>query len=150
MSLYERLSLLIQAVIGLAALYFAWRQTQINERLRRLQDVVTLSIVPGKGTFNIINAGTRSVYLHRFEVASHSEAISPPRLISAGTGDSSYYWVPPPKGLEEGEDFELKFYLIDEDGQKWVTEGAGTVLTVKTEKKGDKLLYAIQTFDFSC
>lgn len=154
-----------QVLTILAALYFGWRQTVINKRLKDLQDFVGISLIPGKeyieeirdgevkkvginSYFKFLNVGRINLYLHKIEiingendaVVNVSNTLNPPRLLPIGTLDSGYYWYPIPSGLPSN--FRIKLFLTDEFDKKWISEHGGelnndrvTMWSYKTYRK---------------
>lgn len=158
-------NLIIPLLTILAALYFGWCQITINRRLKNLQDFVGVSLIPGKEYieeikngevkkiginfyFKFLNVGKINIYLHKVEIISKKSGIpvsdgdilNPPRLLPVGTLDSGFYWYPIPNNLPN--EFNIKLFLTDEFGKKWISEHGGgsennrvTMWSYKTYKK---------------
>lgn len=112
----------------LGAIYIGFKQNEINDRLRALQDYVAISAVPSNGIIKLLNTGKTNLYLWGFDMPNNNQKLDKSRLISAGTNDSSYYWIPS-INLNQVQQlpyqFEFKLYLKDEFDQKWISEHGG-------------------------
>lgn len=112
-------SLIFQILAAGALIYFAYRQYQINKRLKDLADYVAISIIPGmQEQLRITNVGRVNLYLHKWEIGSLSETYVKP-------------WLLPTEGKSEiiitlsgqiGQHL-AKFYLTDETDQKYLSSG---------------------------
>src|SRR5437764_468412 len=98
------------------------RQNEINSRLLALQDYVAVSVTPDQtnGVFKLLNVGKANLYLWGFDMPGNNQRFNKPRLLSAGTSDSSYYWIPRPKvpDITKKYDFGFKLYLTDQFDDK--------------------------------
>lgn len=125
----------------LAAYYIGLKQIEINDRLRKLQDYVAVSVVPAQsGKIKMLNVGKTNVYLWGVDMPGNNYRYLKPRLIPAGTLESSYYWIEPPPfpdTLKESYEFDFQLYLTDEDDNKWVSENGGVVIP-RIIKENDK------------
>jgi hypothetical protein len=115
---------LIQTVVSVIMtgllVYFSYRQTQINKRIRELADYVAISITPGPNfQLNIMNVGRVNLYLHKWEIGSLSETFVKPWLLPVeGRSIITINLLPPPIGQHLA-----KFYFTDEKGEKYLSEG---------------------------
>lgn len=148
MTKFEIYSLILGAITTVGALVFAFLQAKINWRLAKLNSFVALAIVPNPadGSIKLLNSGKINLYIHAFEINNHKTYYNSRRLISAGTLDAAYYWLPTSSVPRAGS-FNIKVWLTDEFGTKYVTEGEGEstlidntksrveLWTLKTEKK---------------
>lgn len=116
-------SLLLQIVTAIAAAIFVIWQIKINERMKKLQDYVAISVVPmgpGNSSIKVMNVGKINLYLKRYEIGTNTETFTNTLLIPAGTGENSNLRITP-KNLQEV--MQMKFYLIDELGEKYIFSG---------------------------
>jgi len=120
--------ILIEVGTALGAVVFAMWQISVNRKIRSLQDFVSIAVVPGEGRIKLLNTGKSNLYLRGFEMPGRRRKFSEgkERLITAGTGDESYYWLPLPTTVRHGENFKGRLYLIDEFKRKWVAPWGGT------------------------
>ncbi|MDD5639387.1 MAG: hypothetical protein PHR47_01090 [Candidatus Pacebacteria bacterium] len=113
-----------QIITGLAAVMFAFLQYKINKRLQRLQDYVAVTIVPIANPLlprlQIVNVGKINVYLHKYEIGSNKEAYAKAMLIPAGSGS---FLLLPIKSSVLGQNMDIKLYLVDELGEKYISTG---------------------------
>lgn len=133
----------IKALTLITAVIIGLLQISINNRLKNLQDFVAVAITPGpEGTIKIMNTGKVNLYLCGFDSPGNVQRLKRSRLLSVGTGDSSYYWISPPKNTKEGEEFTIVLYLEDQFKQKWISEHGGVLeqYTLKKEGKEEKAL----------
>lgn len=127
----------------LGALYVGFKANEINDRLRILQDYTAVSVIPGEDRIKLLNVGKVNLYLYGFQMPGNSHYFERARLLSAGTGDSAYYWIGPPNiHVIQNNKFDIKLYLIDEFGIKWISESGGRldgnsiiIWTYRTYKK---------------
>lgn len=120
----------IELVVAAAATAFSFWQIVINRRLKSLQDYVSVAAVPDpeNGKVKLLNTGKVNLYLWGFDMQENKQRFDKPRLMTAGTGDISYYWIDPPSNLHQTSipnEFEFKLYLEDDFGKKWVSEHGG-------------------------
>lgn len=129
MTSYEKTSLVIQSIIAIGAVIFGFWQILINRRLKALQDFVAITIVPGDANIRALNTGKINLYIHKFEMPGNVRAFARPRMVPAGGGDSSYYWLPLPSisSVTEGQVFSIMIYLTDQHGKKYVSENEGVL-----------------------
>jgi hypothetical protein len=116
------------------------KQNEINTRLLALQDYVAVSVTPDptNGVIKLLNVGKANLYLWGFDMPENNQRFDKPRLLSAGTNDSSYYWIPGPKvpDITKKYDFEFKLYLTDQFNDKWMSENGGEGEPAKIEQEG--------------
>lgn len=142
----------IEIATALGALIFGIWQIIINRRLKSLQDYVSVSAVPGdNGVIKLLNTGKTNLYLWGFDMASKETRFKKPRLITAGTNDSSYFWINPPTPgtLVVGAEFEFTLYLEDDFGKKWVSENGGVVKDIDEQKIYKIIIWSHKTFKSS-
>lgn len=151
----------LQVLIILGALGFGFWQILINKRLKKLQDYVAISVVPGQQYIEkvvngklekvdvvpfikVLNTGKLNVYIHKFELPGNCKVFKEPRMIPASAGDSSYYWLPLPKkdALTQNEEFKIVLFLTDQHNKKYISINGGILdgdqvkfWTIKTRKK---------------
>ncbi len=121
------------------ALIFGLWQILINRRLKKLQDYVSLAAIPGQttGKIELLNTGKINLYLWGFDMVNKKIRLTKPRIITAGTGNSSYYWIDTPNINEIGNnEFQFKVYLEDDFGKKWLSENGGEI--IDGDKEGEK------------
>lgn len=115
--------LLLQVVTASAATIFAIWQIKINERMKKLQDYVAISVVPmgpGTNSIKIMNVGKMNLYLKQYGIGANTETFSNPLLIPAGTGENSNLRIT----LQNLQPvMPMKFYLLDELGEKYISTG---------------------------
>ncbi len=116
-------------------------QISINNRLKNLQDYIAIAVVPDSrtGKLNLLNTGKINVYLWGFDMPDRKIKFQKPRLITAETGDASYYWIDPPVNLQDKQEFEFTLYLEDEFNRKWISEHGGRADKIQIEKDGKKI-----------
>jgi hypothetical protein len=126
-----------QIAIPALLVYFTCRQTQINKkieeinkRMQELEDYVAVSIIPitnvpgNNYELQIMNTGKINVYLRKFEKGKISVEFpeGKERLISVG--GNPFYRIPiSVQDLVIGQELEVKLYLIDEFGNKYLSLG---------------------------
>ncbi len=116
--------LIAQALTAGGLIYFAWRQTQINKRMKQLADYVAISISPGpSGQIQIQNVGRSNLYLHKWEIGRLNETFVKPWLLPT-EGRSKILIAIPPDQIGQ---HLAKFYLTDEIDQKYLSTGEVTV-----------------------
>lgn len=141
MSLTEKISLGIQVLTLVAATYIGMIQTQINVRQASLSDYVAISATPDpSGTrLTLLNTGKTNLYLNKIDVGGTVTNYDRPRLLPTGTLESSYYWITPPQDLPIDKEFDMKIYVTDEFGTKWVSEHGGRVFERTGLVDGEKV-----------
>ena len=116
-------SLLLQITTAGAAAIFAIWQIKINERMKKLQDYVAISIVPmnpGTNSIEVMNVGKMNLYLKQYGIGTNTEIFQNPLLIPAGTGENSNLRIT----LQNLQPvMPMKFYLLDELGEKYISTG---------------------------
>jgi len=124
----------------LGALYIGFKQNEINDRLRALQDYVAVAAVPDtvNNVIKLINTGKTNVYLWGFDLPGNIQRFDKARLISAGAKDEAYYWINPPTFADPHKInfFDFKIYLTDEFGNKWISEHGGEATPTTVVVKG--------------
>lgn len=127
MTTSEKVSLTIQIFTLIAASYIGVTQNEINNRQALLHDYVAIAAAPdNSGTqITLLNTGTSNLYINKITMGDEVINYDRPRLLPTGTLESSYYWMNPPETLPINKDFDLKVYVTDEFGTKWVSEHAG-------------------------
>jgi len=109
---------IIIAAIG--AVFFGWKQYQINKRMKDLADYVALSIVPQRNLqLQIMNVGRVNLYLHKWEMGTLQATFVKPWLLPVEAKSSILLsFQPPPVGQHL-----IKLYLTDETDQKYLSTG---------------------------
>ena len=111
-------------LIGIATAIFAGFQYRINQRMKNLEDYVAITIVPifdrGIYKIQIRNVGRLNIYLHKFEVGDATQNYNNPRLIAPSVETAFIISVP----HRIGSEMQVKFYLTDEFGKKYISTGA--------------------------
>ena len=130
--------IILMAFFG--ALYIGFKQNEINDKLRLLQDYVAVAAVPdANSVIKLINTGKINLYIWGFDMPGNNQRLDKPRLISAGSMEAAYYWIPLPTFDEPQKlnPFEFKLYLTDQFGNKWISEhgGEAELSTVKIDNK---------------
>ncbi len=138
MSFFEKISLSLQILTLVAATYIGVTQNQINTRQAQLQDYVAIAASPDNSgqKITLLNTGKVNLYINKIIIGDQTLSYDRPRLLATGTLESSYYWVNPPDSLPLDKDFDLKVYVTDEFGTKWVSEHGGQVHEYTTEVQG--------------
>jgi len=133
---FQILTLLFQILIAIGAMYFAWRQTTINKRLKDLQDTVAISFIidnlqiPGQEkplrVFKFLNVGKINIYIHELQIPKMKivEINGEPRLIPAVGSDVSFFCYPIPDNMLNG-DFKIILKITDEFGKEYISEHGG-------------------------
>lgn len=107
-------------IAALGAVYFGWKQTQINKRMQELADYVAISIIPLKDfQIQIMNVGRINLYLHKWEAGSLNETFVKPLLIPI---DAKSFIIISLQSPPMGQHL-LKLYLTDEKKQKYLSTG---------------------------
>ena len=131
----------LEVAMVFGALIFGVLQIKINLRLKSLQDYVAISAVPEskESKIKLLNTGKVNLYLWGFDMPDNNQRLGKPRLITAGTGNTSYYWIDPPSNLDKitsfPYDFEFRLYLEDDFGKKWISEHGGRAERIKINNK---------------
>ena len=127
----------IKVLTLIAAVIIGFFQVSINNRLKNLQDFVAVAIVPGlEGKIKLMNTGKINLYLCGYDIPGDIQRLNRSRLLSVGTGDTSYYWVNAPRNVKEGEEFTIILYLEDQFKQKWISEHGGILEKYIFKKEG--------------
>jgi hypothetical protein len=118
---------LVIAAVG--AVFFGFKQNQINKRLKELQDYISISLVPARDTqtnkfqLQIRNVGKANVYLYKYEVGAITNSYDRARLIAAGiSNDTPFFIIPVPIGTINTE-MEVRIYLKDEFDNRYLSTG---------------------------
>ncbi len=120
---YNFLSLLVQGTGGIAAIIFAKWQIKINDRLKKLQDYVAITLVPSPEIgpkVNIMNVGKINVYLQKYEIGTNIEAFAKPLLIPAGSNSFLSLII---NVFAPQQKMQVTIYLFDELGEKFISTG---------------------------
>jgi len=128
---------------ALGVLAFAFVQVGLNRRLIGLQDYVAVSAVRGKKEENGVrfyNTGKINIYIHRIELRDveadlligSTNVFKDPRLIPAGTLESSYYFYPFSGEMYKHKEFKFVLLLTDELGRKWLSSHGAEFLDKNT------------------
>lgn len=113
---------IIIAAIG--AVFFGYKQYQINKRMQELADYVAVAIAPGQNfSLEIMNVGRINLYLHKWEIGSISETYVRALLLSTEARPKILIRSQPP---QIGQHL-AKFYLTDEKGSKYLATGEVTI-----------------------
>lgn len=134
---------IVQAVLvlftALVALFIGFKQNEINDRLKSLQDYVAISAIPDQsGKIKLINTGKVNLYLWGFDIPGNNHRFTKPRMIPAGTMESAWYWIEPPilENKDKKSNFDVTLYLTDEFDTKWVSEHGGEITPITIDEKG--------------
>ncbi|MDB4940254.1 MAG: hypothetical protein JWO40_679 [Candidatus Doudnabacteria bacterium] len=139
-TIFTGFTVIVAIIAVILAFKIGQKQNEINNRLLSLQDYVAISFIPDSrnGVIKLLNTGKSNLYLWGFDwsfnSANNNYHYEKARLISAGTNDSSYYWIPLPKNIDKistTTNFDIKLYLEDDYGNKWVSEGGGEANPIK-------------------
>lgn len=125
MNRFEWVSLSLQFVTLICASYFAFTQNTINERQSRLEDYVSVSIVPEGGGVKFLNTGASNVYIRSIEIDGVKTNYEKPRQIASRTEDASSYYMPITLEAANKKEFPIRLDLEDEFGTHWISEHAG-------------------------
>ena len=120
-------SIILQLFMAVGLIYFAWRQTQINKRMKELQDYVAISIIPitnspGNYELQIMNVGKVNTYLKKFEVGQVSNTFPEEKKRLISVGGNPFYRIPI-TNFQMGQEMGIKLYLLDEFNNKYVSTG---------------------------
>jgi len=111
---------IIIAVLG--AVFFGWKQYQINKRMQELADYIAVAIVPMSNfSLQIKNVGRSNLYLHKWEVGFLSETYIKPWLLPASEGTQILIMIQPQQ-QQIGQHI-AKFYFTDEKNIKYLSMG---------------------------
>ena len=120
---YNLISSILQFLIAFGAIVFGIWQIKINLRLKKIQESVALSIVPGIGlSLHLMNVGGMNLYLRKYEIGSKTENFEKPLLIASGTGNNSFLQIITPD-FERSKTYDIKLYLVDEFKEKYLSSG---------------------------
>lgn len=120
---YNLISSILQFLIAFGAIVFGIWQIKINLRLKKIQESVALSIVPGIGlSLHLMNVGGMNLYLRKYEIGPKTENFDKPLLIAAGAGNNSFLQITIPD-FERNKTYNIKLYLIDEFKEKYLSTG---------------------------
>jgi len=125
MSRFDKISFVLQVITLIAASYFAFAQNEVNERLARLEDYVSVSAVPEDGGIRLINTGGSNVYVHELNIDGDVTRYERPRQIAARSDDYSSYFVPISLETANKSEFSITARLTDEFGDAWISEHGG-------------------------
>jgi len=131
----------LEVMTAVGALAFGVWQIKINTRLKSLQDYVAIAAVPEpkEGKIKLLNTGKVNLYLWGFDMLGNNQRFQKPRLITAGTGDTAYYWIDPPPNIDKigsfPYEFKFKLYLEDDFKKKWISEHGGQAEKIKIDGK---------------
>lgn len=140
---YNIISLVFQFFITVGAIVFGLWQVKINLKLKKLQESVGLSIVPGVGlNLHLMNVGGVNLYLRKYEIGPETENFSKPLLIAAGTGKNSFLQIETPN-FQRNKTYDIKLYLIDEFKEKYLSSGQLIIEDI------DMMVPAIANYDIS-
>lgn len=107
--------------VAILALYFVYVQTKINNRLKKIQDYVAVSIVPdNSGAIKIMNVGKINLYLKKVEIGQEIQNYKKAILISVGI---SPFFIITIKNMIPNVEMPVKLYLFNEFEKKYLTEG---------------------------
>lgn len=128
-------SLILQIITAVAAGIFAFFQYKINNRLKKIQDYVAVSIVPmgpGDLRLQVINVGKINLYLQKHEIGMNKESFAKGMLIPAG---SNSFLLLPIKNHNLNQKMDVKLYLIDELGERFISTGEAVVKEIEGLKE---------------
>lgn len=115
------IEVLVPIAVAIIAVYFVYIQTRINNRLKKIQDYVAVSIVPdNSGAIKIMNVGKINLYLKKAEIGGEIQNYKRAILISVGI---SPFFIIPIKNIIPNIEMPVKLYLFNEFGKKYLTEG---------------------------
>ncbi len=114
-------------IAAIGAVYFGYRQTQINKRMKELQDYVAISIIPitnspGNYELQIMNVGKINMYLKKFEIGQVSNTFPEEKERLISVGGNPFYRVPI-VNFQMGQEMDIKLYLLDEFKNKYLSTG---------------------------
>ena len=116
-------------ITAVGAITFGIWQIKINLRLKKLQDFVAVAAVPAPSGDVIAfhNTGKINLYLWGYKFPNRELIFDRPRLLTQGTGNNSYYWIPPQfsSEIKLDTDFDFQIFLEDEFAEKWIAEFGG-------------------------
>jgi hypothetical protein len=128
---YYIISSVLQFIIALGAIVFGVLQFKINSKLKKLQETVGLSIVPGLGlNLHLMNIGKINLYLKKYEIGPKTEDFDKPLLIAAGTNSFLQIEVP---NFERNKKYNVKLYLIDDFDEKYLSTGEFIIEDVEVD-----------------
>jgi len=107
-------------IAAIGAVFFGWRQYQINKRMKDLMDYVAISIAPKPNLrLQIMNVGRVNLYLHKWEMGALQTTFVKPWILPVEAKSSILLsFQPPPVGQHL-----IKLYLTDETNQKYLSTG---------------------------
>lgn len=117
---YNLISAITTSITVVFAVGFGFWQIKINDRLKKLQDYVAISIVLVDNRLQLINVGKINLYLQKYEIGTDIDAFAKAMLIPAGSNSWLLIQI---KNFNSGQKMPIKLYLIDELGEKYLSTG---------------------------
>lgn len=125
---FQHINTFLLTLAALASAYAAVRQTQINKRLKSLNDFVAVAAAPENMYIKIHNVGKVNLYLHAYSYGISLHKYPEGRLLSIGTADLVFYWLPAPAwNIFQNGKIEMTLFLIDEFGKKFTARFGGEI-----------------------
>jgi len=124
---YYLISATTTSIAAVFAFVFGIWQIKINERLKKLQDFVAISISPNMKPHGIVimNVGKLNLYLKKAEIGSLVHDYAKPRLISIGKDPFYRINFSLQNMLSNlNQEIPVKLYFIDETEQKYLSTGS--------------------------
>ena len=144
MSLFEKWQIFLSTATLIITLFIGWQANTISSRVKDLQDYVAIAVGPADSQIELTNTGKINVYLWGFDIPGNNQRFDNGRLIPVA--DNYNYWIPTPDFSKIGNDFTFKLYLTDQYGNKYISEGAGQVISQK--KIGLNISYTYRIWSY--
>ena len=123
---YYLLTTVTTSITAFFAIIFGIWQIKINERLKKLQDFVAVSISPDINLpgIRIMNMGKINLYIRKIEIGHLVHDYKRPRLISVGV-DPCYFIALPITNIIAfaNKIAPIRLYFITETGEKYLATG---------------------------
>ena len=98
------------------------QQNEINTRAIQLENYVELYVFPNQGNVNVVNVGTRPVYLNEFTLNGKTESMGGGALPNAG---DHWYALPVPPAVISSGTLDLIVRYEDYQGQPYESHHTG-------------------------
>jgi hypothetical protein len=100
------------------------QQNEINTRAIQLENYVELYVFPSQGNVNVVNVGTRPVYLKEFTLNGKTESMGGGALPNAG---DHWYAIPVPPEVISSKKLDLHIRFEDYQGQLYYSHHQGAL-----------------------
>lgn len=114
--------ILLSTFLGIFLAYrIGEQQNEINARAVQLENFVELFVYPGQGNLNVVNVGTRPIYLKDFTLNGKKESMGGGALPNVGD-----HWYAIPLPAQASSTLDLVIDFEDYQGQPYQSSHHGT------------------------